>query len=177
MCTRFSGGKMDLTIVERLIISNQLMILEKLYPEEEKYYSTQRKAIECGYKLHYADLVENFFDEMSEDECREVIDVLDMYRALTFSYQKLPDKAGIEEDEIHFDGFDGNEETSQYLYAQYFIVDLDRFTELTYGQKHPDLNSHSHRLEKYRAMLAVWKSIENKHNLNEKQIRAILDAS
>ena len=168
---------MDLTIVERLIISNQLMILEKLYPDEEKYYSTQRKAIECGYKLHYADLVENFFDEMSEDECREVIDVLDMYRALTFSYQKLPDKAGIEEDEIHFDGFDGNEETSQYLYAQYFIVDLDRFTELTYGQKHPDLNSHSQRLEKYRAMLAVWKSIENRHNLNQKQIRALLDAS
>ena len=57
----------------------------------------------------------------------------------------------------------------------YFINDLDRFTELTYGQKHPDLNSHGHRLEKYRVMLAIWKSFDDRHNLNPDQIRAILD--
>lgn len=167
---------MDLSLTERVIIANQFKILEKLYPDEAKYYAIQRKALEAGYKLHYADIVENFYDEMSEEECREVIDILDMYRALTFSYNRLPDKAGIDEREIRFDGFDGNEETSQYLYALYFIVDLERFTELTYGQKSPDLNSHGHRLKKYRDMLAVWKSFDDKHNLNPDQIRAILDA-
>jgi hypothetical protein len=167
---------MDLSLTERVIIANQFKILEKLYPDEAEYYSNYRKALECGYKLHYADIVENFYDEMSEEDCREVIDILDMYRALTYSYNRLPDKAGIDERDIHFDGFDGNEETSQYLYAQYFIVDLDRFKELTYGQKHPDLNSHGHRLQKYRTMLEVWKSFNDRHNLNPDQIRAILDA-
>lgn len=57
---------MDLTIVERLIFSNQFMIFEKLYPEEQKYYSTQSKALKYGYKLHYVDFFENYFDEMSE---------------------------------------------------------------------------------------------------------------
>ena len=167
---------MDFSITERLIIANQFKILEKLYPEEAEYYAAHRKALESGYKLHYAEIAENFFDEMSEEECREVIDILDMYRSLTFSFNRLPDKTGIAESEIHFDGFDGNDETRQYLYAQYFIVDLDRFTELTYGQKHPDLNSHGHRLQKYRTMLAVWNSIDDKHNLNPDQIRVILDA-
>ncbi len=167
---------MDLSLTERVIIANQFKILEKLYPDEAEYYSNHRKALECGYKLHYADIVENFYDEMSEEECREVIDILDMYRALTNSYNRLPDKTGIDEDKIRFDGFDGNDETSQYLYTQYYIVDLDRYNELTYGQKHPDLNSHGHRLGKYRTMLAAWKSIDDRHNLNSNQIRAILDA-
>jgi hypothetical protein len=167
---------MDLSLTERVIIANQFKILEKLYPEEAEYYSNHRRALECGYKLHYADIVENFYDEMSEEECREVIDILDMYRALTDSYNRLPDKAGINEREIRFAGFDGNEETSQYLYAQYFIVDLDRFQELTYGQIHPDLNSHWPKLDKYRAMLEVWKPIGDRHNLNSNQIRAILEA-
>jgi len=167
---------MDLTVIERLLISNQFRILAKLYPEEEEYYSVQRKALENGYKLHYAEIVENFYEEMTEQECLEVVDILDMYRALTFSFENLKEKEGIREEEIHFDGFDGNNETRQYLYARYFILDLDRFTELTYGQKNPELNSHSARLKKYRNMLAVWKLYKDKHDLSSKQIRAILDA-
>lgn len=167
---------MNLTKVERIIISNQFMILEKLYPEDANYYSTRRKALECGYKIHYDDIGEGYFDEMSEDESREVIDILDMYRALTFSYQRLQDKDGIDEEDIHFDGFDGNDEIRQYLYAQYFILDLDRFEELKYGREHPDLNSHANRLNKYRAMLPVWKSFPDRFNLSSEQIRTILES-
>lgn len=167
---------MDLSLKERLIISNQFKILEKLYPEDAEYYSTYRKALECGYKLHYEDIFQHFFDEMTEDECKEVIDILDMYRALTYSYRKLNNKEAIEENDIHFDGFDGNNEINQYLYAQYFIIDLNRFSELTYGNKYPELNSHSPRLEKYRKMLAIWKSIDDRHKLNSEQIRMIISA-
>lgn len=166
---------MDLTKIERLIIANQFKILEKLYPEEAGYYSNERKAIENGYKFHYEEIIEHLNDEMSEDECREVIDILDMYRALTFSYAKLKDKSGIEEDEIHFNGFDGNNEIKQYFYARYFILDLGRFDELTYGQKFPELNTHWPILDHYRDMLHVWKNIQDRHDLNKEQIRAILD--
>jgi len=167
---------MDLTLKDRLIIVNQLKILEKLYPDEAKYYSAQRKAIENGYKLHYDDLVAYFLDEMSEDESNEVLSILSMYRALTFSYQRLADKSGIKSDDIRFPGFDGNNEASQYLYTQYFIIDLERFDELKYGHENPDLNSHAQKLDKYRRMLNVWNRYENTHELSKEQIIAILRA-
>jgi uncharacterized protein YfbU (UPF0304 family) len=137
---------MDPTIVERVIIANQLKILEKLYPEEAKYYAAHRTAIENGYKFHYDDLVTYFLHEMPEEESQEVLNILSMYRALTFSYQRLDDRTGISKDDIRFEGFDGNEEGSQYLYAKYFIIELDRFEELKYGQEYPDFNSHANRL-------------------------------
>lgn len=167
---------MELTNIERLIIANQLKILEKLYPEEAEYYFQQRKAVEYGYTLHYDDLFESLYDGLSEDECKEVLEILSMYRALTFSYQNLADKTGIEEEDIHFDGFDGNEETSQYFYVKYFIVDLGRFDELTYKEKNPDFNSHLPMLDRYRRMLSVWRSYRDNHKLNNEQILSILRA-
>lgn len=167
---------MNLTLAERLIISNQFKILEKLYPEEAEFFSTHRTAVENGYKLHYDDLVENFFDEMPEEESLEILEILSMYRALTFSHQKLKDKSGIKADDIRFKGFDGNEETSQYLYTKFFILELGRFDELRYGNDHPDFNSHFPMLNQYRDMLRVWNSFEKNFNLNEKQILAILRA-
>ena len=44
---------MKLDIKERLALSYQLKILEKLYPEDQEYYANHRKAIEDGYELHY----------------------------------------------------------------------------------------------------------------------------
>lgn len=167
---------MDLTLKDRLIISNQLKILEKLYPDEASYYSTQRKAIENGYKLHYDDLVAYFFDEMPEEDSKEVLDILSMYRALTSSYHRLEDKEGINEERIRFRGFDGNNEASQLVYTGYFIVDLDRFDELKYGQKSPDFNSHAPMLDKYRQMLSVWNGFGNTYELSKEQIVAILRA-
>jgi uncharacterized protein YfbU (UPF0304 family) len=167
---------MDLTLQERLLIANQLKMLEKLYPDEADYYSKHRKAIENGYKLHYAWLVEHFSDEMTEEECREVLDILDMYRVLTFSYQKLKDKSGIDEQDIRFRGFDGNNETNQYSYVQYFVIDLERYNELRYGGEYPNFNSHCLMTEKYRRMLSAWKIHKDKFELNKKQIKEILEA-
>ncbi|MCK5094653.1 MAG: YfbU family protein, partial [Spirochaetes bacterium] len=62
--------------------------------------------------------------------------------SITFSYKKAEDKEGLEESEIKFHGFDGNDEGNQFGYALYFVVDLGRFTELTGGEEYPDLNSH-----------------------------------
>lgn len=167
---------MDLSVVERLLIANQFRILEKLYPDEADYYSSNRKVLERGYKLHYGEIFESFYEEMSERECKEVIDILDMYRAITFSYRDLSDKDEIREEEIRFYGFDGNNEIRQYLYAKFFILELDRFNELTYGQKNPELNSHSQRIDKYKKMLIVWNSFNNSHSLTALQIKAILAA-
>lgn len=170
---------MDLTKKDRLIIANQLKILEKLYPEEADHYAKQRKAIEEGYKFHYSWLVEHIFDnEMSEEECTEVLEILDMHRGLIWSYQDIIDKAGIEEQTIRFRGFDGNLETRQFGYTHYFILDLGRFDELRYGEEYPDFNSHCPMLDKYRRMFGIWNAYEeeSKFKLSKEQIEKILKA-
>lgn len=167
---------MELSAVERLLLSNQFRILEKLYPEEADYYSSNRTVLERGYKLHYGEIFETFYEEMSEVECKEVVDVLDLYRAITFSYRDLSDKNDINEEEIRFYGYDGNNEIRQYLYAKFFILELDRFQELTDGQKNPEFNSHSPRITKYKNMLIVWKTYGNCRQLTVSQIKEILAA-
>jgi hypothetical protein len=167
---------MDLSEKDRWMIANQLKILEKLYPEEAKNYSVQRKAIERGYKLHYLGLTEYFEKEMPEEKCKEVIEILNMYRAITFSYQKAEDKEGLEESAIRFEGFDGNEEGEQFGYTLYFIEDLGRFDELRGGAEYPYLNSHRNMLYKYRKMLQIWYQYEKRHPLTIAQIKELLEA-
>lgn len=167
---------MELSKKDRYIISNQLKILSKLYPSEAYEYENQRKAVEYGYSLNYSGIFENIFDEMSKEECQEVIDILNMYRAITFSYQNLSDNSGIEEYYLKFQGFDGNNETDQYSYTCYFILDLNRFQELKYDLEYPDLNSHSPMLNKYRKMLDVWKGCNNKNKLTKEDVINILEA-
>ena len=169
---------MDLTRFERLMLSNQFKILEGLYPEEKEYYELHRKALDEGYKLHYEDAFESLSsDELTEEECREVLDIFNMYRALTFSYEKLDDKSGITQESIKFKGFDGNdeEEGKRLSYTRYFIMDLDRFEELKYNIERPSFNSHSLMLQSYRRMLSAWDSINRKHVLERDEIIRIVD--
>ena len=166
---------MDLTKKDRIILSNQLKILEKLYPDEASYYANHRKAIEYGFKLHYSWVAELINDkEMSEEECKEVLDVLDMYRAITYSFKRIKDVIDIKPTDIEFHGYDGNTESEQFSYTNYFINDLGRFEELKPSSGYPDFNSHWPMIEKYRRMLKVWKKYSDKNNLSEEQIEELL---
>ncbi|MDU6983957.1 MAG: YfbU family protein [Terrisporobacter othiniensis] len=152
-----------LSRIERLMLSNQYRILEKLYPDEAEYYENNRKAIEEGFELHYDDCFSVLSEDiMTEDECNEVIDILNMYRALTFSNKE---EYGIDSYDIKFDGFDLNDEyeCKRVVYARYFINDLDRFHELKYGNNYADCNSHCLRMDKYRRMLKIWRSLDKNY--------------
>lgn len=159
--------------LKRYELINQLLILEKLYPEEADYYAKNRKALENGYKLHYSWLTENISDGLSEEECKEVLDILDMYRSITFSWQRLHGSEELPE-KMKFRGFDGNNETALMGYVQYFVIDLERFDELKYGNERPYFNSHCPMLNKYRRMLSVWKQYD--FDLTEDQIASVLEA-
>lgn len=165
---------MKLNDKERLIIANQLLILEKLYPNESEYYAKRRKAVEQGYTLHYSQLTEHLYEEMTEEECKEVLDILNMYRAITFSYQKISDETDIDDSDIKFPGFSGNNEIKQLSYTHYFVVELDRFLELRDGNEYPDFNSHFPMIDRYRRMLQVWNAYDDKHHLTEEQIKKLL---
>lgn len=163
---------------ERLMLSNQLKILEKLYPEEAEDLAKYRKAIDEGYELHYGDAQHICPDKecLPAEQCQEVLDILDMYRALTFSYQKLK-KPRIEVSEIEFPGFDGNNETEQMAYARYFIHTLGRFGELREDSEYGDYNSHMQMLPVYGRMLEVWRGYDKgRFELSEEQIQEVIDA-
>lgn len=166
---------MELSKMERLNLSFQLKILEKLYPDEADYYAEHRKAIEEGYALHYDWLLETIHDEMSVKECKEVLDILDMYRAITYSLENIEDKSDMNQTHLEFAGFDGNYEGKQLAYTRYFIYDLDRYKELTYGNDLRELNSHFPMLETYRKMLVKWKNCQDKFNLSKEVIKQITD--
>jgi hypothetical protein len=168
---------MELTKFERIQLINQFKILEKLYPEEAKYYSEHRQALQEGYQLHYKWIFDGLWEEMDEEQCKEVLNILDMYRAITDSYNRLDDKTGIEGQYwLKFKGFDGNNESHLMSYCQYFIIDLQRYEELTYGAEFPDFNSHMPSIEKYRKMLEVWNSLNVKNHLPVNTLKNILEA-
>jgi uncharacterized protein YfbU (UPF0304 family) len=113
---------------------------------------------------------------MSEAECREVLDILDMYRAITYSYAKVDDQSGIDNNWLRFRGFDGNNESSQFSYVQYFITDLGRFDELKYEAEYPDFNSHMPTLGKYQRMLSYWFEQGKSFDLSKTQLIELLGA-
>ena len=159
--------------LKRFELINQLLILEKLYPEEADHYAKNRKALEYGFELHYSWLTENLSDGLSEEECKEVLDIMDMYRSITFSWNRIhPDKEIPKE--YRFRGFDGNNEGDLRSYIQYFIVELDRFDELRYGSSFPSFNSHTRMLKRYKKQLEVWKKCD--FDLTEQQIASIMEA-
>lgn len=167
---------MKLDVKERLSLSFQLKILEKLYPEEKEYYANHRKAIEDGYELHYSWITEHLSDGLSIEDCSFVLDVLDMYAGLYFSYRELKETTKLNEKSIKFPGFDGNNETMYMAYTKYFIEDLDRFNEIqetTNGY----YNSHTRMIPKYKKMLEMWKAIKkpSTYDLTENQILELIN--
>ncbi|SOH93742.1 hypothetical protein SAMN06273572_102420 [Monaibacterium marinum] len=166
---------MELTKNERLSLIYQLRILEALYPEEATNFVHNRTALENGFTLHYDWIFENLRDELSKEECQELLDILDMYRAITFSLRELDEGDVLHEHHLaKFRGFDGNKEGQLMAYVRYFIVDLDRYDELKY-EKLPSFNSHTSMLNTYREMLSRWSAAEKKHILSREQICTVLE--
>lgn len=169
---------MKLDIKDRLSLSYQLKILEKLYPEDKEYYANHRKAIEDGYELHYSWITEHLSEGLTSEECTLVLDILDMYAAIHFSFRQLKSPTNLNEKAVKFPGFDGNNETMYMAYTKYFIEDLDRFNEIketTNGY----YNSHIRMIPKYKKMLLIWKKMKKgfTYEITEEQILELINTS
>ncbi len=167
---------MKLTRVERWILSNQYRILAALRPDEADHLEQKCEALDSGYELHYGWLAEHIVeDTMSEDECKEVLDILAMFDGLRLSYKTLSDKSGIDESDIRFQGFDGNNETKQMGYAQYFCLQDDgRFTDIVNTK---NLNSHMPTMWRYQPMLREFKAIGKGMDLTKDEILRVVNAA
>ena len=98
-----------LTPKERASFIFQLRILQKLSDSSEfSDYEAKIVALERGYELHYSDVFDMLYDEgLSADECRSVLDILEMYRGIIFSYKQLKETS-LTDEQVKFPGFDGN---------------------------------------------------------------------
>lgn len=167
----------EITEIERLSLVNQFLILEKLNPEEAEYYEKNRLALEQGYKAHYRTIFEHVWDEIPEEKTREVLDILEMYLAITWATLDRNKDKEVDSKYL-FPGFDGNEESEQLSYCHYFIINLERYQELRRNPEYPDFNSHCTMLPRYRRMLSVWNQEKEQHSLKltRAQIDKILEA-
>lgn len=163
---------MHLSRIERWLLSNQFAILAKLYPQEAKEYERMKEAVDWGYEFEFHEMAQHIVaDGMSEDACKEVLEILSMFDYLKNGYDQLSDKSGIDEHGVTFIGFDGNNETSYLGYAEYFCS-KGRFGNLNIR----DFNSHCPTIDMYRRMLEAHRESKDKYRLTKDDIVRITAA-
>ena len=154
-------NEINLTEKDRLFLSNQYLILDKLYPGDG--YDKLRLIAESGYINHYGDLFRSIYKELAVKDARFVLDVLDMYRSIIFSYIELKKSGAIKElkdSDVNFPGFDGNDDLEARMlgYTAFFIEDMHRYEEIK-ERNHTNFNSHRSVYSEYKAKLSKWKDI------------------
>ncbi len=172
---------MTLSKLERYFLSNQLRILEKLYPAEADELGVQREAIEQGYTLVYEmgmDHILDGDDAITTEEAREVWDTMNMFLSIDDSIKELDlEDQHSKNPERFFSGYDGNNETKFMSFATFTVERLGRFKHLPLKEKF-HYNSHSPRRDTYRKMLSVWHKIDysKRFPMSQDDLESVLGA-
>ncbi|MEP8020885.1 YfbU family protein, partial [Vibrio parahaemolyticus] len=72
---------MEMSNAQRLILSNQYNLMSQLDPNNAAKYKRLQTIVERGYELQMRELNKDF-GCLSEAECREIIDIMEMYHAM-----------------------------------------------------------------------------------------------
>lgn len=108
-----------------------------------------------------------FEDQKTPPVVKEVLDILDMWSFIEYSYSRLNDEekstlgrmSDIFGKNPKFKGFDGNNETEYMSTAMFLVNDLDRFSEF----KGRDFNSHMSVVDAYNRMLKIYAPIVDRN--------------
>lgn len=159
-------------IADRQMLSLLHRILARVLPEDandvdgdEGYQLTRARVIESGYTGEYWREVAGFRSELSRRNCDRVLDILDLFRAVTFSIKRLEEQGvAVSKDlayRLEFQGFDHNDGLESHManYVEHLMSD-DRWTELRPQLDRNDGgNSHHRTLDVYLRMLAEYRRI------------------
>ena len=106
-----------------------------------------------------------FNEEGTPEVVKEVLDILEMWSTIEYSYEQLTveEKASLEEKakpfgKPRFEGFDGNNEGEYMSTASFLVNKLDRFDEF----KGRNFNSHSRSLDMHRRMLPTFSDVRSR---------------
>lgn len=163
----------SLTVVERQQLALLHRILARVLPEDANgsdgdlsYQLERARVLEKGFVQQYPTEFGSIEPELPARDCEFVMDVLDMFRRITFSKQELK-RNDIEIPEnlvfdLTFHGFDGNDsrESKLLAFARYLVRD-DRWTELhsTFSDDNDNGNSHMPCAATYARMLTALKEL------------------
>lgn len=163
---------LKLTDTERLILANQYTILHALQPNEG--HDALARQLRDGHAWLYKASFDHLSPVMPDADARFVVDIVDLYSTLKFSFNELEDKGGIVERQVQFPGFDGNNETELMSFAGALSA-AGKFGEVL-GEPHT-LNSHYEAAPGYRRMLGRWAELDKPRTMNADQILDVLNAS
>lgn len=118
---------MEMTNAQRLILSNQYKMMTMLDPTNAERYRRLQTIIERGYGLQMREL-DREFGELTEETCRTIIDIMEMYHALHVSWTNLKDTQAIDERRVTFLGFDAATEARYLGYVRFMVNIEGRYT-------------------------------------------------
>lgn len=162
----------SMRITDRQVLSLLHRILARVLPDDDNedgdrdYQLARAKVIESGFTGEYWREVAGFSPELSKRDCGRVLDILDMFRIITFSLQQLEkDGTTVGEDlryDLEFQGFDGNDGLESHM-ASYveFLMSDGRWAELKEQVDNNDGgNSHTLMLDAYMRMTTEYRRIK-----------------
>ena len=190
---------------ERLILMNQYAILEFLsraHPEtaqrghaiyhDPDTYAWYQSVLAHGYETLLSEITQHVYPvDLTQQDQKDVLDTLDMYRHLQNSFEALKDKGELTSKDVDFLGWDGHR--SELSFARVFcfregadsspdIVDRkpDRYDMI---RPSPAYDSHFNTMGVYQRMLAIYRPIFRKmvdsggfRPLTYDEINSVLDA-
>ena len=162
----------SLRIIDRQILALLHRILGRVLPEDAndvdgnlEYQLMRAQILEAGYTGEYWFETAGFQTELSKRDCGRVADILDMFRIITYSLERLDGEGAVVEEKLKFRlefmGFDHNDALEGHM-ASYvdFLMRDDRWTELKPQlERHDNGNSHHRMLDVYLRMLAEYRRI------------------
>lgn len=134
---------------------------------EAEHHDRMIEVLEHGFTAEYSDEFTAIYDELPLEECKLVMDILDMFRVLEASAEAIGADTLRQIDEhadraVTFAGFDFNNSREGRMadYARY-LIRQGRWTDLAvyFDDEHEHGNSHMPMLDRYQRMLAVYRPI------------------
>lgn len=162
---------LKLSDTERLLLANQYEILGHLKKDEQ--YELMAQTLRDGHEWLYQQYFDVLSENLPEEKTEHVLAILGIYGDMRDSFKDLTDKTGIEESQLNFPGFDGNNESDLLSFAQ-ALRKSSRF-EITIGATAN--NSHMPTTDMYQRMIDEWKTLGSpKYPYSKEQIAAIIAA-
>ncbi|OEE99961.1 hypothetical protein A136_17460 [Vibrio crassostreae 9ZC13] len=166
---------MEMTNAQRLILSNQYYLMSQMDPENSAKYQRLQTIVERGYELQMRELNKEF-GCLTEAECREIIDIMEMYHAMQESNKMLAEQESAEVDQrrLQFLGFDIASEAQIVHYVRFLVDSEGLYPQFDKADHH--FNSQMPMLEKYRRMLTTWRNCPRQYHLCATELSQIFSA-
>ena len=166
---------MEMTNAQRLILSNQYYLMSQMDPENSAKYQRLQTIVERGYELQMRELNKEF-GCLTEAECREIIDIMEMYHAMQESNKMLAEEERKEVDQrrLQFLGFDIASEAQIVHYVRFLTDSEGLYPQFDKADHH--FNSQMPMLDKYRRMLTTWRNCPRQYHLCATELSQIFNA-